>query len=273
VAGAASSGIRERDSRAVLRRACGGKRRETAPIEKSEVIRDIMLALDISGSMDKRDFLAAETEPVQRLAAVKRVLDRFIEERASDRVGLIVFGTKAYLQVPFTRDLETARALLEAIEVGMAGPHTALGDAIGLAIRTFETSRVDQRLLIVLTDGSDTGSLMSPLNAAEIAAQNGVEICTIGVGDPAGEGEDRVDFAVLEDIAARAGGAFFTAADEAGLATVYRRIDELAPRETKVQTYRPRQSLVHWPAGAAVVVGICIFLLSLLATGRRPASS
>jgi len=240
------------------------------PVEQTRSARDIMLAIDISGSMDERDFAGPDGEPVQRLDAVKQVVGRFIAARRDDRIGLIVFGTRAYVQVPFTQDLQTAQALLDAIEVGMAGPHTALGDAIGLALRSFEASEVMQRMLVVLTDGSDTGSRMSPLNAAAIAADNDVSIVTIGVGDPEAGGEDRVDFEALERIAAMAGGQFFTADDGAGLADVYRRIDELVPREVETISYQPRRSLLHWPAGTAVLFGLVGYLL-MLASARRPA--
>jgi Ca-activated chloride channel family protein len=233
------------------------------PIEKTDAARDVMLAIDISGSMDEADFTSPDGSRLRRIDAVKQVVGDFIDRREGDRIGLIVFGTRAYVQVPFTRDLRTARALLESIEVGMAGPHTALGDAIGLAIKTFEVSEVEQRLLIVLTDGSDTGSLMTPINAAEIAARNDVETYTVGVGDPDGSGEDRVDFATLEQIAERGNGRFFGADDVEGLETIYARIDELVPQELKTISYRPRQTLTHWPAGAIVVLGILGYVLLL----------
>lgn len=231
-----------------------------APVEKIEAARDIMLAIDISGSMDKRDFASEDSGELRRIDAVKQVVSNFIAARDGDRIGLIVFGTKAYVQAPFTQDLETAAALLNGIEVGMAGPHTALGDAIGLAIRTFDASKVEQRLLIVLTDGSDTGSRMTPLNASEIAAQNGVGIFSIGVGDPEAEGEDKADFKTLEQIADRAGGQFFSARDRDGLRAVYTKIDRLTPREVRTLSYRPRRSLVHWPAGAAVLLGLIAYV-------------
>ena len=241
------------------------------PIEKTDAARDVMLAIDISGSMDERDFTTPGGELLRRIDAVKLVVGDFIDRREGDRIGLIVFGTRAYVQVPFTQDLRTARMLLEGIEVGMAGPHTALGDAIGLAIKTFEVSRVEQRLLIVLTDGSDTGSLMTPINAAEIAARNGVTTYTVGVGDPEGSGEDRVDFRTLEQIAERADGRFFSAADVAGLETIYARIDTLVPQEIKTVSFRPRQTLVHWPAGAIVVLGVLAYVLLLLIYRRSVA--
>jgi Ca-activated chloride channel homolog len=151
--------------------------------------------------------------------------------------------------------------------VGMAGSHTALGDAIGLAIKTFEASKVDQRFLILLTDGSDTGSRMTPLNAANVAERNSVEIFTIGVGDPDSKGEDRVDFDVLEQVAKISGGRFFSAADTTALSTVYERIEKLVPRKTKHSTFRPRRSLVHWPAGGAVLLVLICYLILLIRTG------
>ncbi|MDJ0940490.1 MAG: VWA domain-containing protein [Woeseiaceae bacterium] len=239
------------------------------PIVREEASRDIMLAIDLSGSMDYRDFPSDDGRPVQRLAAVKRVVDAFVAARERDRVGLIVFGDKAYLQLPFTRDIETARSLVGLMDVGMAGPRTAIGDAIGLAIKSFESSELDDRLLILLSDGSDTASKMTPVNAAEIARLNGVEIHTIGVGDPNARGEDRVDFDALADIASRSGGRFFDAADEAGLADVYRRIDELAVSDIKTSAWRPRESMVHWPAGAALVIGLLAYALFGISRTRR----
>jgi Ca-activated chloride channel family protein len=237
------------------------------PIVRTEAARDIMLAIDLSGSMDYRDFPGVDGNNISRFEGVQRVVDRFVAERDSDRIGLIVFGTKAYLQLPFTRDLETARALVQLMEVGMAGPQTAMGDSIGLAIKNFESSEVDDRLLILLTDGNDTASTMTPVNAADIAALNGVEIYTIGIGDTEATGEDRVDFDLLETIARRTGGQFFNAEDEAALDAVYQRIDESAAADVRTQSWRPRVSLVHWPAGIALALGILGYML-LLARSR-----
>ncbi len=243
------------------------------PIVRSEAARDVMLAIDLSGSMDTRDFPDESGNEVRRMDAVQRVVDQFVAEREGDRVGLIVFGSRPYVQLPFSRDLETARALVDLMDVGMAGPQTALGDAIGLAIRAFESSEVSSRLLILLTDGNDTASTMSPVNAAGIARLAGVEIYTIGIGDPEAQGEDRVDFEVLKSVAEETGGRFFDARDENALAQVYRRIDEMAPAEIRTQSWRPRQSLVHWPAGAVVVLSLFGYALLLLAARRRGAST
>jgi Ca-activated chloride channel family protein len=249
------------------------------PIVRTEAARDIMLSIDLSGSMDYRDFPDGSSgassgkgsNKVSRFKAVQRVVDQFVAQRESDRIGLIVFGSKAYLQLPFTRDLETARALVDLMDVGMAGPKTALGDSIGLAIRSFESSDVDDRLLILLTDGNDTASTMTPINAAEIAKLNGVEIHTIGIGNPDATGEDRVDFEVLQAIADRTGGQFFNAEDEAALAEVYRRIDSVAAADVRTQSWRPRESLVHWPAGAATISALLGYAWLLIGARRREA--
>ena len=239
------------------------------PIVRTEAARDIMLAIDLSGSMDYRDFPDGDGNNVSRFTAVQRVIRQFVADRESDRVGLIVFGDKAYLQLPFTRDLRTAAALVDLMQVGMAGPRTALGDAIGLAIRSFESSEVDDRVLILLTDGNDTASKMTPINAAGIAALNGVEIHTIGIGDIAATGEDRVDFTTLETIAQRTGGRFFNAGDETALEDVYRLIDEATTADVRTQSWRPRQSLVHWPAGIAAVLVLLGYAVLLIGGRRR----
>lgn len=226
------------------------------PVEMTRAARDVVLAIDISGSMDARDFPGEDGKPLQRLEAVRNVVKQFVSGRDSDRMALIVFGSKAYVQAPLTEDLTTILDLLDRTQVGMAGPHTALGDSIGLAIRTFEASEIEDRLMILLSDGSDTASRMSPVNAAEIAAGDGVEIFTIGVGDPEASGENRVDLVALQDIARRTGGAYFFAADENALAAVYDRVDAMAPRITETLSFRPRKSLAHWPMGLAVLIAL-----------------
>ncbi len=242
------------------------------PIEMTKAARDLILAIDISGSMDELDFLLPGGESVQRLAAVKTVVGDFVERRKGDRVALIVFGSKAYVQAPFTEDLTTVRNLLDKTEVGMAGPHTGLGDAIGLAVRTFETSDIDQRLLIVLSDGADTGSRMSPVNAAEIAARHGVEIHSIGVGQTNAEGANRVDVEALSDIAQRANGKFFFANDANGLAAVYARIDELTPRAVETISFRSKEAIGHWfliPAALLTLATLAWLVLGTLRSNRQ----
>jgi len=242
------------------------------PIERVEASRDVMLAVDLSGSMDEHDFRRSDGSNIQRLEAVKEVVGQFISEREGDRIGLIVFGTKAYVQVPFTQDLEMARALLDATKVNMAGPNTAIGDAIGLAIRSFEASDVEKRLLVLLTDGSDTGSRMTPRNAAEVARRHGVTIYTIGVGDASAGGDDQVDFDTLRTLATIGGGRFFEAGDVRALTSVYTEIDRLVPREANFESYRPRHSLVHWPAASLALLALLFYgLMAIRDLVRSPA--
>jgi Ca-activated chloride channel family protein len=236
------------------------------PIEKKLAARDVMLAVDISGSMETADIVSDEGKNIERLAAVKEVLRKFIADRKEDRVGLIVFGSRAYVQVPFTQDLSAAKELLDSVGVGMAGPQTALGDAVGLAISTFERSDVEQRMLIILTDGSDTASRMTPLNAAAIAAQKDVKIFTIGIGNPDAAGEERVDFEVLREMAKKASGKFFTPDDQESLLRVYQEIDSSVVRETKTLSFRPEHSLIYWPTGIACMVILLSYLILLLRT-------
>jgi Ca-activated chloride channel family protein len=243
------------------------------PIVRTEASRDVMLAIDLSGSMDYKDFPDTNGTMSRRLEGVQRVVDNFVAERSDDRIGLIVFGDTAYLQLPFTRDLESARALVDLMDVGMAGPRTAIGDAIGLAIKNFETSELDRKLLILLTDGNDTASKMTPINAAAIAAENDIVIYTIGVGDTEATGEDQVDFAALEAVSKRTGGAFFEAVDEDALAEVYARIDELSVADVQTTEWRPRTSLMQWPVGAALLLALLGYTLLLLGARRRAVAS
>jgi Ca-activated chloride channel family protein len=234
------------------------------PLTHEIAARDLILAVDISGSMDQRDFRAADGAVLTRLDGVKRVITDFIARRHGDRVALILFGTKAYVQVPFTQDLKTAEQLLEQAQVGMAGQQTAIGDTIGLAIKTFENSTTKQRLLILLTDGNDTASRVPPEHAADIAHQNGVVIYTIGVGDPKASGENRVDLGVLQHIATTTQGRFFRAEDGAQLAAIYADIDGLAPAKLDTQSWRPKLPLFQWPLGVAVLLALALWLAMLV---------
>jgi Ca-activated chloride channel family protein len=242
------------------------------PITHDISARDLMLAVDISGSMEQPDFRAADGTTKRRLDGVKQVVGAFIARRRGDRVGLILFGSKAYVQVPFTQDLRTTQALLDQAQVAMAGQQTAIGDAIGLAIKSFDASKADQKLMILLTDGNDTASRVPPAHAAEIARQRGLVIYTIGVGDPNASGENRVDLATLRDVASTTGGSFFRAEDGAQLDAVYRDIDKLAPVKLASQSWRPKLPLFQWPLGAAVVLallGWCGLLLRSTLLARR----
>jgi Ca-activated chloride channel family protein len=233
------------------------------PVTHAVSARDLILAVDISESMDQTDFRMAGGKTIRRLDGVKSVLGNFISRRKGDRIALILFGSKAYVQVPFTQDLQTARTLLDQSEVGMAGQQTVIGDAIGLAIKTFESSKAQQKLVILLTDGNDTASRVPPEHAADIARQKGLVIYTIGFGDPNATGEDRVDLATLRQVASVTSGQFFRAEDGTQLEAIYADIDRLAPVKLETLTWRPRIPLYQWPLGTAVVLGLALWCLLL----------
>jgi Ca-activated chloride channel family protein len=238
------------------------------PVVQELPMRDLLVALDLSGSMETQDFSDDTGDSSDRLTAAKQVLEQFLQRRKGDRVGLIFFGSAAFVQAPFTEDLDVVRELLDEAQVRMLGPRTMMGDAIGVAIRMFERSEVDERVLIVLTDGNDTGSMVPPLRAAEIARDNGVTIHTIAMGDPQAAGEQALDEVTLKSVAAATGGQYFHANDRAELEGIYRTLDELNPKQVETQSYRPEHELYFWPLGFVIVVSLLFFgiteLLALL---------
>ena len=240
------------------------------PIVKIESARDLLLAVDISQSMDAKDFRDTLGNRIDRLEAVKLVLDDFITKRKGDRIGLILFGGGAYPQVPFTLDHKTCRLLLNQAKTGMAGPQTVIGDAIGLGIKLFEESKVDERVMILLTDGNDTGSKMPPLKAAEIAEQNGIIIHTIGIGDPNANGENKVDLGVIKKIANSTGGKSFRGEDTKGLQGIYKTLDELNPQNFESRSYRPKHPLFFYPIGLAIsLLTVYHFIMFMLVFFKR----
>lgn len=217
------------------------------PISRTIPSRDLMLAVDLSGSMETADFVDSDGERVDRLTGVKAVLDDFLTKREGDRVGLIFFGSAAFLQSPFTEDLDVCRQLLDEAQVRMAGPQTVIGDAIGLSIVQFEKSELEDRVLILLTDGNDTGSKVPPANAAQIASDKGITIYPIGIGDPTAVGEEKMDEESLREIARTTNGEFYRAEDLAELAEIYERLDELDTKELETVSHRPKVDLFQWP--------------------------
>ncbi|MBB4331621.1 vWA domain-containing protein [Rhizobium leguminosarum] len=224
------------------------------PIEKVEPQRDILLALDLSQSMDAKDFPGADGKPLGRVEAVKQVVADFVGRRPGDRIGLVAFGDAPYPLAPFTMDHALVQTMIADAVPGMAGPRTSLGDALGLAIRMFEKTTVPEKVLIVLTDGNDTASRMPPLKAAEIAKSKGVVVHTVGIGDPAATGEDKLDTATLQKIAARTGGRYYFGGDQAQLVAIYDALDQITPEDQKNLSWRPRVELFQWPLLAAVLV-------------------
>ena len=228
--------------------------------------RDLMLALDISGSMEQEDYELGG-RAVSRLMAVQAVAMRFIERRDRDRLGLILFGTQAYLQTPLTFDGATVATMLREAVIGLAGRETAIGDAIGLAVKRLREQPDGERVLILLTDGANTAGTLDPLEAARLAAQAGVRIHTIGIGGgevgirtPFGmrllrQGSD-FDPATLKQIAEITGGHFFSATNREQLEAVYAELDRLEPTERDERTYRPQRALFVWPASVALLLTV-----------------
>ncbi|MCA1406328.1 VWA domain-containing protein [Ensifer sp. IC3342] len=245
------------------------------PIEKTEPQRDLMLAIDLSQSMDTRDFRDSDGNIQPRVDAVHKVVAEFIGRRPSDRLGLIAFGDAPYPLVPFTLDHRTVKAMLVDSLPGMAGPRTALGDAIGLAIKMFDQSQAPEKVLILLTDGNDTASRMPPDKAADIAGERRITIHAIGIGDPHAEGEQKLDTAELQQIATKTGGHYFFGQDQVGLETIYGLLDQLTPANQKTLSWRPRIELFHYPLGASLIIVVAYHaIMWLLSTrgARRPAS-
>lgn len=217
------------------------------PVVHEKSARDLMVAVDLSGSMQNTDFVNKAGSSIDRLSAVKTVLTQFSQQRQHDRLGLIVFGDTPFLQAPFTQDHDTWRTLLDETEIGMAGNNTSLGDAIGLAIKHFLSNDSDNRILIVLTDGNDTGSKVPPIEAAKVAANYAVTIYPIAIGDPASQGEQALDTNTMKRMAALTGGEFYQAFDRIKLQQIYQRIALLEPQLFSTKSHRPRTSLHHYP--------------------------
>ena len=242
--------------------------------------RDLMLAVDVSGSMESQDYVL-DQRPVNRLDVVKSVAGRFIERRRGDRLGLILFGSRAYLQTPLTYDRATVQAMLNESVIGLAGRETAIGDAIALAVKRLREQEDDNRVLILLTDGTNTAGGLAPLDAAGLAARAGIRVYTIGIGGgsvgvrtPFGMLRRRagdLDTETLEAIARETGGRYFQATDTAQLEGVYEELDRLEPSVRDTRTYRPMQSLYVWPAGAALGLGLLLLVARLRGGAPRRA--
>jgi len=224
------------------------------PLVQRLPVRDLMLAIDLSQSMETRDFTDANGQPSDRLSAVKTAVQGFIQRRPDDRLGLIVFGSAAYPQAPLTLDHESLSRLLAQTRIGMAGPNTALGDAVGLGLKLLGQAHEPHKVLILLTDGNDTSSAITPAHAAAMAAAHGVTVHTIGIGDPNATGEAKVDLATLQQISQATGGQFFRAANSTALNQVYGLLDQLTPHQVEHLSHQPRRDLFQWPLGLALAL-------------------
>ncbi|OEE61554.1 IMP dehydrogenase [Enterovibrio norvegicus FF-33] len=242
------------------------------PIQIQPEHRDMMLAVDLSGSMAMEDMVMTNGSTTDRLSAVKDVLADFITKREGDRVGLVLFADHGYLQTPLTLDRNTVAQQLERAVLGLIGESTAIGEGLGVATKTFIDSKAPQRVIILLSDGANTAGVIDPLEAAELAKENDVTIYTIGVGadsmlqrslfgtrrvNPSQDLDERT----LTDIAKMTGGEYFRARDRKELETIYQLIDQLEPISTVQQTWRPRDELFRFPLGFALALSVVIVVL------------
>lgn len=238
---------------------------------------DLMLAVDTSRSMTALDF-SRNNQPVSRMAVVKGVMGRFIEGREGDRVGLVIFGNQAFIQSPLTFDLRAVQGILKTIEPGMAGAATAMGDAIGLSIKKLRERPEGSRVLLLITDGENTAGLIPPLEAARLAAREGVRVYAVGVGSNKDEvmilgsdGQYRMESDIgmdedaLKRIAELTGGAYFRATNTSALEQIYQRIDALEKTEAESRTILIPRPLYRWPLGAALLL---LLILGLFPEGR-----
>ncbi|HHL31798.1 MAG TPA: VWA domain-containing protein [Oceanospirillales bacterium] len=233
--------------------------------------RDLMLAVDVSGSMQQKD-MKINGHMVDRLTMIQFVAGDFIERRVGDRIGLILFGSQAYLQTPLSFDRKTVHTLLAETMIGIAGKSTAIGDAIGLAVKRVRKTSDNNRILILLTDGQNTAGEIQPLKAAELAVQEGLKIYTIGIGadevlrqtffgtsryNPSLE----LDEVTLKKIAKMTGGRYFRARNTKDLNNIYAMLDELEPLAKDDQYFRPTEVLFFWPLSLSMLLLLSVFRL------------
>ena len=233
--------------------------------------RDLLLAVDISPSMEEKD-MQIDQGLIDRLSIVKVVVGEFVERRSGDRLGLILFGSSAYLQTPLTFDRKTLNTLLQEALIGFAGKGTAIGDAIGLAVKRLKDRPDNARVIILLTDGVNNSGEVEPLKAAQLAAAYGVKIYTVGIGadevlrrslfgtrrvNPSAE----LDEKTLTEIAELTGGQYFRARNPDDLARIYALLDTLEPVAQDEETFRPTKALFHWPLTVAIAAS---FILALI---------
>lgn len=251
------------------------------PISQPRSGRDLMLAIDISGSMEATD-LTLNGAPATRLDVLKQVVGGFIERRTGDRVGLVLFGERAYLQAPLSFDRRTINQLLQESEIGLAGAQrTAIGDGMGMALKHLHDSPAKKRAMILVTDGANNSGSMTPQQATELAKTENVTVYTIGVGademvvndwmlgrrrvNPSAE----LDEEALKAIASATGAEYFRARDEASLNQIYQLLDQLEPAASDADAVRPQRALFYWPLAIALLLALARWSVPLFSTGTR----
>ncbi len=226
------------------------------PQKKIKTVRNFVIAADISFSMASSDWVV-NNEHQTRWEGVKYVLKEFVKQRKSDRLGLVFFGTNAYLQVPLTTDVNVVDYMIDQTDVGMAGQMTSIGKAIAYAMKIFEGDTTQQKIMLLITDGQDDGRGMLPLDAAKTAAQDSIKIYTIGIGEPTGNNSG-LDEQTLKDIAEETKGKYFLAQDPLQLQEAYQTLNELEPVEYEGDDNVPITLLYEYPLGLAIILSLCM---------------
>ncbi|MEJ5109785.1 VWA domain-containing protein [Enterobacter ludwigii] len=232
----------------------------TPPQHIQKPMRDMVLILDVSGSMQKNDVEGGIT----RLQAVQASVRKFVAARKSDRIGMVIFASSAWPFAPVSEDKQALNMRINQLAPGMIGQQTAIGDALGVAVKVLDsgTDKEASKLAILLTDGNDTASQLSPDLAAQLAASHHVQVHTIAFGDTHSVGEDKVDLPLLQNIARTTGGKSWTAANSGtALDSVWKEIDAITPVQVKSIGWSWHLPLFAWPLGAAMLV---LFLLALV---------
>jgi Ca-activated chloride channel family protein len=232
------------------------------PEKKIKTSRNFLILADLSFSMAINDWYI-DKKRVTRWEAVKNIMQDFIVKRESDKMGLIFFGSNAYIQAPFTTDLKTVKSMLDEADVGMAGQMTNIGKAIVKGMDMFERDTIQNKVILLLTDGVDSGTDVLPLDAANMAKKDSTIIYTVGIGDP-GDSSSDLDERTLTEIAELTNGKYFRAKDAEALENIYAVLEKLEPVEYEEESYTPKTLLYYYPLGAALVFSALLVMLNNL---------
>ncbi|MFX1705448.1 VWA domain-containing protein [Chitinophaga sp. CC14] len=235
--------------------AASSPRYVSKPGKRPKTVRSFLIAADISFSMAQTDWVV-NGKRTTRWEAVKSLMKEFIAQRKSDQMALVVFGSNAYIQAPLTTDLPMINWLLDQTEVGMAGQMTNIGDAIAYSVKILKQDTLKQKVMLLITDGVDTGTDLLPVDAAGMAGKDSITIYTLGIGKASGSGGYDLDEHTLEAIAHTTGGRYFNALDEKGLSGVYKALDALTPVEYQEESYEPVTLLYYYPLAAGVILAL-----------------
>ena len=249
------------------------------PVQIPTTGRDMMLTLDLSGSMEARDMFLNNTQ-LSRFQVMKAVISDFIEKREGDRLGLALFAAHAYILTPMTYDLGTVQRLVEELEIGMIDESaTAIGDSIGISVKHLRQQPENRRIMILLTDGINNAGELTPVQAAQLARTEGITMHVVGIasdqfaqrsmfGNRPGALISEIDDATMTQIAEMTGGRYFRARTLEDMVAIYDELDQMEPIEQDEQTYRPITLLFHWPLGAALLLSFLLAMLALPAAAR-----